>query len=46
MQRCPAVQAAPPPQRHVPVNEQLSAMPASQLMHAPPTGPQATTDRE
>jgi hypothetical protein len=45
MQRCPAVHGGPPPQRHAPVSEQLSALLVSQPMQAAPAAPQAWTDR-
>ena len=40
-QRCPSLQTAPVPQAQVPVLEQLSALTASQVLHAAPSTPQA-----
>ena len=45
MQCCPSWHGAPPPQRQAPVSEQVSALSASQVMHAAAAVPHVVTDR-
>jgi hypothetical protein len=45
LHRWPAAQGGPPPQRHAPSAEQVSALPSSQPTQAPPAVPQVETDR-
>jgi hypothetical protein len=45
MQRCPAWQAGPPPQRQAPASEQVSAVLVSQLVQAAAPTPQLFAER-
>ena len=45
MQRCPAAHGGPPPHRHAPEIEQLSAFPGSQLAQAAAATPHVNTER-
>ena len=45
MQCCPFWQAGPPPQRQAPITAQVSALVASQIIHAAAPVPQVLSDR-